>query len=140
MLAVSWGCKRMDMFLHGLPHFLVQTDHKPLIPILNTKQLAEMSPRIQDMRMKLLKYTFTAQHVPGNQMEDADALSRAPHKQPSKEDVVANEEIAGYVNEIIKRMPVSTPYMKKIIEVTKTDEELQMLLKTMKQDWPKSKQ
>ena len=39
MLAVTWGCKRMNMFLHGLPQFTVETDHKPLIPILNTKQI-----------------------------------------------------------------------------------------------------
>ena len=26
MLAVSWGMNRMDLYLHGLPHFGVETD------------------------------------------------------------------------------------------------------------------
>ena len=63
MLAVMWGCKQMNMYLHSLPNFNIETDHKPLIPILKSKQIAELSPRIQDMRMKLLKYTYTASHA-----------------------------------------------------------------------------
>eukprot|EP00794_Sanderia_malayensis_P002412 gene2412-2781_t len=49
MLAVTWGCEKMSKYLHGLHHFVLQTDHKPLIPILNYKPLAEMTPRIQRM-------------------------------------------------------------------------------------------
>ena len=140
MLAVTWGCTKMNMYFHGLPHFTVETDHKPLIPILNSKQLTEMSPRIQNMRMKLLKYSFTAVHVPGAKMEDADALSRAPHQQPSASDDIMDEEISFHVAEVVKNMPVSTPYLKKIILATKKDETLQLLLKTMQEGWPKSRQ
>ena len=39
MLAVMWGIKRMEMYLHGLPLSKVGTDHKPLVPILNYKPL-----------------------------------------------------------------------------------------------------
>ena len=139
MLAVTWGCLKMNMYLHGLPHFLIETDHKPLIPILNNKQIGEMSPRIQDMRLKLLKYTFTAQHVPGTKMEDADALSRAPHQHPTPTDTI-DEEIEFYVQEIIKQMPASTPYLKKGRKATKIDTQLQDLSKIMMQGWPKSRQ
>ena len=68
----------MAMYLHGLPRFLVCTDHKPLIPILNYKPLGDMSPRIQRLRMRLLKYTFCAEYIPGKDLKDADAFSRAP--------------------------------------------------------------
>ena len=30
MQAVTWGCEKMNMYLQGLPHFTIQTDHKPL--------------------------------------------------------------------------------------------------------------
>ena len=63
MLAVSWGCKKMHMYIHGLSQFTIQTDHKSLILILNNKMLVDMSPRIQRMKMTLLPYTFTAEHV-----------------------------------------------------------------------------
>ena len=140
MLAVTWGCHKMNMYLHGLPHFNIQTDHKPLVPILNHKSIVEMSPRIQNMRMKLLKYTFTAEHVPGVKMEDADALSRAPNQAPTKSDEILDEEITCHVNEIIEQMPVSSPYLKKIKKLTKTDSSLQLLQRTMMKGWPTSKQ
>ena len=140
MLAVTWGCRKMNMYLQGLPHFLVETDHKPLIPILNTKQLTEMSPRIQEMRMKLLRYTFTADHVPGAKMEDADALSRAPHEQPTDADIMMDEEISCHVNEVIKRMPATTAYIDKVKRTTASDKELQKLGEIMMRGWPKSKQ
>ena len=139
MLAVTWGCKKMNMYLHGLPHFLVETDHKPLVPILNTKQIVEMSPRIQDMRMKLLKYTFTAHHVPGAKMEDADALSRAPHQQPTADDTL-DEDVLCHVKAVIEQMPASTPYLEKVKKATEKDATHQQLLTTMKNNWPKSKQ
>ena len=139
MLAVTWGCLKMNMYLHGLPHFLVQTDHKPLIPILNSKQIVDMSPRIQEMRLKLLKYTFTAEHVPGTKMEDADALSRAPHMHPSPEDTI-DEDVAYHIQEVIKQMPTTTSYLKKVIQATKMDNQLQNLASIMSQGWPRSKQ
>ena len=46
MLAVAWGCTRMSKYLYGLPNFILETGHKPLIPILNYCSLIEMSPRI----------------------------------------------------------------------------------------------
>ena len=66
----TWGILKMSMYLHGLPEFIVETDYKPLIPILNSRMLYDLSPRIQAMRMMLLKYSFTATHIPG---KDVDA-------------------------------------------------------------------
>lgn len=139
MLAVTWGCQKMNMYLHGLPHFTIETDHKPLIPILNNKQLIEMSPRIQNMRMKLLKYSFTATHVPGKEMEDADALSRSPHT-PAVDDNKVDEEVLYHIEEVIKSMPASTEYLGKVREATKNDQELQQLQNQMRKGWPNSKQ
>ena len=139
MLAVTWGCMKMNLYLHGLPHFAVETDHKPLIPILNTKQLAEMSPRIQSMRMMLLKHSFTASHVPGAKMEDADALSRAPHRQPTSSDAKMDEEISCHIAEVITNMPASSPYLERVKKATEEDDELQFLLQTMQEGWPTSK-
>ena len=139
MLAVTWGCQRMNLYLQGLPHFIVETDHKPLIPILNSKSLIDMSPRIQNMRMKQLRYSFTAQHVKGTNMEDADALSRSPHEKPDEKDNT-EEEISCHINEVIKSMPVSTRYMGKIKEETKQDKTLQTVKEVMMKGWPNSKQ
>ncbi len=107
MLAIAWGCEKMKMFLHGLPNFQIQTDHKPLIPILQTKMLAEMSPRIQNMRLKLLNYSFTVEYCPGKEMIDADALSRAPTQEPTEQDLIAEKDTECHVNAVIQQLPAT---------------------------------
>ena len=51
MLAVCWAIQRCHLFLAGLQHFQVVTDHNPLIPILNSHRLDEIeNPRLQCLR------------------------------------------------------------------------------------------
>jgi hypothetical protein len=140
MLAVTWGCKKMHMYLHGLPRFLVETDHKPLIPILNNKMLIDMSPRIQRMRMTLLKYSFTAEHVKGSNMEDADALSRAPTQKPNQDDEIAEQETTTHVNTVIENMPATNTKLDQIRELSKNDSTLQELKTLINQGWPNQRQ
>ena len=45
-------------------------------------------------------------------MEDADALSRAPHEQPSEDDITRVKESELHVNQVIKSMPVTTIFRK----------------------------
>ena len=42
LLAVLWAIYKCKLFLAGLPHFKVITDHHPLIPILNNHRLDEI--------------------------------------------------------------------------------------------------
>ena len=42
MLAVCWAVHKCNLFLAGLQHFTVVTDHNPLIPIMNSHQLDEI--------------------------------------------------------------------------------------------------
>lgn len=49
MLEATWGCEKMNKYLHGFNQFAIETNHKPLISILNYKPLTEMSPCIQRM-------------------------------------------------------------------------------------------
>jgi hypothetical protein len=65
-------------FLEGLPSFDLVTDHKPLVPILNSYSLDKLdNPRLLRLRLKMQHYAFVARWVPGKQNSDADALSRA---------------------------------------------------------------
>ena len=48
LLAVAWGVSKCKMFLTGLQHFKVITDHNPLVPILNSHYLDKIeNPRVQ---------------------------------------------------------------------------------------------
>ena len=87
VLAITWGCEKMNLYQHGLPNFLIVTDHKPLIPVLQSKLLGDMSPRIQSMRMRLMKYSVEAKHCPGKDLVHVDAFSRAPTQLHKEEEL-----------------------------------------------------
>ena len=60
MLAVCWAILKCKLFLSGLQHFKVLTDHHPLIPILNNHCLDEVENlRLQRLKTKVMAYNFT---------------------------------------------------------------------------------
>ena len=94
MLAVTWATTKCHLFLAGLQHFQVITDHNPLIPILNHHRLDEIeNPRLQRLKIKLMAYNFTAEWVKGTKNSAPDALSRNPVTDPSPEDTLAELDI-----------------------------------------------
>ena len=140
MLAVIWGIERMSMSVHGLPEFEVCTDHQPLVPILNNKPLVEMSPRFQSLRMKLLRYCFKAVHVPGKDLLDADAFSRAPVSYPTEAEKLAGQDIAVFVNGVIQQLPAIEKHLEEIKAATCEDKTMPQLIQTLNKGWPASKQ
>jgi hypothetical protein len=45
-LAITWACEKFSNYLIGTK-FKLETDHKPLPPLLRTKDLAALPARIQ---------------------------------------------------------------------------------------------
>lgn len=62
-LAITWSCERISDCLIGI-EFHVETDHKPLVPLLGSKNLDKLPPRAQRLRMGLMRYSFYISHVP----------------------------------------------------------------------------
>jgi len=90
LLAVAWAVAKCHMFLGGLQHFTVVTDHNPLIPILNSHRLDEIeNPRLQRLRARLMAYNLTAVWCKGTAHAAPDALSRHPILKPTPEDSIA---------------------------------------------------
>lgn len=126
----------MSVYLHGLPHFTIETDHKPLVPILNYKPLIEMSPRIQSLRMKLLRFNFTAEHIPGIPLKDADTMSRVPVSTPTLSDEIGEQDISAHVNLVLNHIPATEKRIQEIIDATKEDFVLQKVITHVQQGWP----
>ena len=84
-LAFTWVCERLSDYLIGL-RFHIETDHKPLVPLFSTKDLEELPLRVQRLRLRMMRYSFSIIHVPGKQLVIADALSRAPLSEPTSTD------------------------------------------------------
>ena len=72
-LALTWACKRFSMYLPGR-FFLLETDHKPLISLLSTKNLENLPPRILQFRLHMMRHNFSIVHVPGKALITADNL------------------------------------------------------------------
>lgn len=53
--ALVWACKRFRDFITGITVCL-ETDHKLLVSIFTTKELDEITPKLQRMRLRLAKY------------------------------------------------------------------------------------
>jgi len=90
LLAIAWAVTKCHVFLGGMQHFQVVTDHSPLIPILNSHRLDEIeNPRLQRLRTRLMAYNFTAIWCKGSTHMAPDALSRHPIQEPRQEDSLA---------------------------------------------------
>lgn len=76
-LAVTWACDKFADYVIG-KHFQIESDHKPLIPLLNSKHFDNLPARILRFWLRMGRFNYTVFHVPGKLLEAADALSRAP--------------------------------------------------------------
>ena len=76
-LASTWACEKFSDYILG-KSIIIETDHKPLVPLLGTKQLDSLPPRVLRFRLRLDRFTYTIIYVPGKDLHTADTLSRAP--------------------------------------------------------------
>jgi len=131
-LGLVFGMERFHSYVYGLPTFVAETDHRPLIAIVK-KNLTEMTPRIQRLMMKLKRYDFDLVYMPGKYLVMADTLSRAPTGNcvSTTED---NVEI--HVNMVRTAFPVSDEKSKLIAQETRKDAELQAVVDNMHNGWP----
>ena len=94
MLAVCWAVSKCKLFLTGLQHFTIITDHNPLIPILNNHRLDEIeNSRFQRLKTRLMAYNFTAQWLKSANNNAPDALSCHPVCDPQPTETLAEIDI-----------------------------------------------
>lgn len=89
-LAVTWACEHFDLYLRGLKHFTVITDHKPLETIWK-KPCPPL--RIERWGLRLQPYKFIIRYLPGKE-NIADYMSRHPIPMDIQEKNLSEE----YVN------------------------------------------
>ena len=63
-LAATWACERFSNYILGRT-FQIESDHKPLIPLLNLKHLDDLPLRILRFRLHMARFDYVVQHVPG---------------------------------------------------------------------------
>ncbi|UYV63312.1 K02A2.6-like [Cordylochernes scorpioides] len=85
-LAIVWTCERLKDYVTGIK-IHIETDHKPLIAIFTSKSLEDMTPRLQRLKMRMMRYSYQISHIAGKKQIVADMLSRKPMSKPHKDEL-----------------------------------------------------
>ena len=136
-LAVTWACEKFQDCLLGTS-FSVETDHKPLVPLLSTKALDVVPIRVQRFRLRLMKFSFAITHVPGKELHTADTLSRAPVHDEDASSEALRQEVNAFVNAAVTSLPATPERLQTIQDEQKNDPICQQLRKYCKEgkiDW-----
>ena len=139
-LAFTWLAERASDYILG-KEITGETDHKPLVPLLTTHSIYQLPPRIQRMRMRLMRFHIKSLvHIPGKEMYASDMLSRMI---PKGGNVVQNElesEISDYVCSIIDTIPISDIKLQQLIEAQNEDEVTKKVKEYCLEGWPERHQ
>lgn len=133
-LASVWACERFGRYLQGMDRFVLQTDHKPLVPLINTYDLDKAPVRCQRLLMRLMKFNPEAVHVPGKQLIVADTLSRNPLQDCIVSDT--EHEVKAYVQAVLETRPITKDRLNMIREATSNDNILQTVIRYTINGWP----
>lgn len=133
-LALTWACERFQDFITGI-RFHLETDHKPLVPIFTTKNLDDLTPRLQRLRMRMMRYDFEIFYTPGKDLIAADALSRQPLQVKDSNDEL-EDEIMGHVNQIVTHIPASDAKLEQIWTEQIRDPTFCQIASYVRNGWP----
>ena len=116
--------------------FVLETDHKPLVPLLGKTNLNSLTPRILRFRIRLMRFQYAIYHVPGKFLYTADTLSCAPPSSPAashiKEDIVTESIVQAITSYLLA-------YTDRLNEYRRAQHENSIcshLITFCKQGWP----
>lgn len=137
LLSVCWSTQKYHYYIYGQKCTIIN-DHKPLESLLK-KHIHEVpSPRLQRMKLRLLKYDIEYKYLKGKYMYIADLLSRAYIQCDNTTD-------DPYINEMVHCVGLAshlqcTPEQKQeLITESNNDTELSKLIEYTKNGWPDKK-
>ncbi len=134
-LATTWACERFSDYILGR-HCEIETDHKPLVPLLSSKNLDDLPPRILRFRLRLNRFQYSIQHVPGKYMYTADTLSRAPSVETSDDHVSLQGEVETFVAAVAANLPASAERLEAYRISQTRDATCSQVVKFCQSEWP----
>ena len=135
-LAATWACEKFSDFILG-KNISLETDHKPLVPLLGNKNLDQLPPRILRFRLHLDRFSFDIQHVPGKELYTADTLSRAPVQCKISIGSVELQELAELcVAHVISNLPAGSKRIDSYREAQSKDVICKQVMTYCRTGWP----
>ena len=112
--------------------FFLETDHKPLVSLLSTKNLDNLPPCVLQFRLHVMRYNFTIVHIP----VIADALSRTPVHADLTDSFNLQETTEKFISAVVEALPASANRLEQIVEAQSTDPSLQQVTRFYQERWP----
>lgn len=134
-LACTWACEKFDRYLMGLEKIKLLTDHKPLIPLINSRDIDQTPIRCQRLLLRLMRFNIVAEHVPGKDQVIADTLSRQPLQCDQRLDSV--DAVQSYVEGMLSTVPVLDSMLRRIRDATESDDAFQRVIAYTSGGWPR---
>ena len=135
-LALTWALEKFAEYVLG-KCIILETDHKPLVPILGRKSLDMLPPRVLRFRLRLMRFQYVIQHVPGKTLYTADTLSRAPLKEiPDANSSTSSQEIEQFVQAITAALPASPDRLDSYRKAQAEDSICSRLIEYCASGWP----
>ena len=134
-LATTWACERFSNYILG-KQVLLETDHKPLVPLFNTKHLDDLPPRILRFRLHLMQFDYTISHVPGKLLYTADTLSRSPQEYLARDEYLAELTEEQMTTTTTNQFPTTTDSLETYRQAQREDPVCSQLMTFCQTQWP----
>ena len=138
-LAGVWACEKFSRYLVGLSEFKLLTDHRPLVPLMNTRSIDDTPIRCQRLLMRAMRYNPIVEYVPGKLLVIADALSRKQLevRESQKDDIELSDDVAAYVDAIERGWPATKDRLTEIRLETMRDPTMKVIASFIENGWPR---
>ena len=134
-LAGTWACEKFSDYILG-KRICLETDHKPLVSLLGSKHLDSLPPRILRFRLRLSRFLYDIQHIPGKLLYTADTLSRDPDTSESSEAESSSKDVDRFVEAIVSAIPASEEQVSHYQTAQEQDSICAKVLLYCREGWP----
>lgn len=135
-LALVWACEKFSTFVIG-KRIMLETDPKPLVPLMGQTNLDCLPPRVLRFRIRLIRFDYSISHVPGISLHTADVLSHAPISRPSDLHSREANQTDSFVDSIVSSFPADPDRLLKYRDAQQKDDICSRVITFCKKGWPK---